>query len=131
MSGAQEAEALTPAQSPWEVPFGMSTCELTQTVEGPIFGGDGRVVEFGPRIHLRGVQHIYDDGTVRVVVRPGDRDTYRASGYYMSVESLAGTPAQQFSNVHAALTAASEELLHWPHHRRALSLARIRPAGPR
>ena len=44
ISGAQEAEALTPAQSPREVPFGMSTYELTQTVEGPTFGGDGHVV---------------------------------------------------------------------------------------
>ena len=44
ISGAQEAEALTPAQSPREVPFGMSTYELSQTVEGPTFGGDGHVV---------------------------------------------------------------------------------------
>lgn len=125
-------EALTPAESPWEVPFGFSTYELTQVFEGPFFGGDGQAVEHGPRVYHWGVQHIYDDGTVRIVVRPGDRDTYSASGYYMCIESLAGTPGQQFSNVHAALAAARDELVRWPHYRHALSDdARACPTSPR
>lgn len=109
MSEALAAEALTTAESPWEVPFGFSTYELTQDIRGPIFGSDGQGVE---------------------VVRPGDRDIYSASGYYMSIESLAGTPGQQFSNVHAALKAASDELFRWPHYRHALSNARACSASP-
>lgn len=131
MSETQAAEALTPVESPWEVPFGFCTYELTQTCAGPIFGGGGQVVGYGPHVYHWGVQHIYDDGTVRIVVRPGDRDTYSASGYYMSIESMAGTPGKQFSNVYAALTAASDELLGWPQYRHALSNARTCPAGPR
>lgn len=131
MNDTREAEVLKPAESPWEVPFGFSTYELTQAFEGPVFGGDGQVVEYGPRVYHWGVQHIYDDGTVRVAVRPGDRDTYSASGYYMSIESLAGAPGKQFSNVHAALKAASDELLEWPHYRQALSNARTCHASAR
>lgn len=131
MSEAQAVEALTPAESPWEVPFGFLTYELTQTFEGPILGSDGQVVEYGPRAYHWGVQHIYDDGTVRIVVRPGDRDMYSASGYFMSIESLAGKPGQQFGNVHAALMAASHELLRWPHYRHALSNRQACPASSR
>lgn len=112
---------LTPQQSPWSVPFGFSTYELTQTLHGPILGGDGQPVEYSPRVYHWGIQHIYDDGTVRIVVRPGDRETYSAPGYYMSIESLAGEPGQQFSNVHAALAAAATELRKIPHSRRALA----------
>lgn len=131
MSEAQVAEALTPAESPWEVPFGFSTYELTQVFEGPILGNAGQVVEHGPRVYHWGVQHIYDDGTVRIVVRPGSRDNYSSGGYYMSIESLAGSPGQQFSNVYAALAAARDELLRWPHYRHALSAARTCPTSPR
>lgn len=108
---------LTPHDCPWSVPFGFSTYELTQTLEGPILCNDGQQVDHGPRTYRWGIQHIYDDGTVRIVVRPGDRETYSAAGYYMSIETLAGGPGQHFSNVHAALSAAATELRKWPHYR--------------
>lgn len=117
---APEPPAVKP---PWSVPFGFTTSELIQTLEGPIIGGDGQTVEDGPLIYHWGIQHIYDDGAVRIVVRPGDRETYSATGYYMSIESLAGEPGQHFSNVHAALAAAAAELRAWPHYRHALSAA--------
>lgn len=101
---------LTPCTSSWEVPAGFTTYELTQTLEGPINFADGHV-EYGPRVYHWGIQHIYDDGSLRIVVRPGDRDTYSASGYYMSIDSLAGQPGQPFPNVHAALAAAHVEVL--------------------
>ena len=112
---------LTPQESPWGVPFGFSTYELTQTLEGPILGGEGQPVEYGPRAYHWGLQHIYDDGAVRIVVRPGDRETYSAAGYYMSIETMAGEPGQQFGNVHAALAAAATELQKWSHYRQALA----------
>lgn len=114
-------EGAMPQKSPWSVPLGFSTYELTQTLPGPILGGDGQPVDYGPRVYHWGIQHIYDDGTVRIVVRPGDRDTYAAAGYYMSIESLAGEPGQRFSNVHAALAAAATELRKLPHYRQALA----------
>lgn len=113
-------EALTPCQASWSVPFGFATYELTQTVDGPIIAGDGQI-DHGPRTYNWGIQHVYDDGTLRIVVRPGDRETYSASGYYMAIETLAGQPGRQFSNVHAALAAARDELLRWPNYRRALA----------
>lgn len=112
---------LTPQKSPWNVPCGFSTYELTQTLQGPILGGDGQPVDYGPRVYHWGLQHIYDDGTVRIAIRPGNRETYSAAGYYMSIESLAGKPGQQFSDVHAALAAAAAELRKWPYYREALA----------
>lgn len=118
--GAPRLQPL-PDGSPWNVPFGFSTCELSQTMDGPILGGDGQPIEYGPRIHSWGIQHVYDDGAVRIVVRPGDRETYSASGYYMSFDNMAGEPGQHFGNVHAALAAAATALQELPHYRRALA----------
>lgn len=101
---------LVPCASPWEVPPGFDTYELTQTFEGPSNFSDGHV-EYGPVTYHWGVQHIYDDGNLRIVVRGGSRDYYSDAGYYMSIESLAGEPGQQFSNVHAALAAARAEVI--------------------
>lgn len=99
--------ALTPCKPSWEVPQGFATYDLTRIIEGPIQFGDGHV-EYGPREYHYGVQHIYDDGDLRIVVRPGNREYYSAAGYYMEIENLAGRPGRQFSNVHAALAAARE-----------------------
>lgn len=126
MSIAEDAQE--PQKPPWSVPFGFSTHELTQTLHGPILGGDGQPVEYGPRVYHWGIQHIYDDGTIRIVVRPGNRERFSAAGYYMSIESQAGQPGQQFGNVHAALAAAASELRKWPHYRKALADAASRHA---
>lgn len=110
-----------PDGSPWNVPFGFSTCELSQTMDGPILGGDGQPVEYGPRIHSWSIQRVYGDGAVRVVVRPGNRGTYSAPGHYMSFGNMAGEPGQHFGNAHAALAAAATALQELPHCRRALA----------
>lgn len=57
------------------------------------------------------MQHIYDDGSNRIVVRRGDRETYSATGYYMEIETLAGKPGQQFGDIHTALSTAYEASL--------------------
>jgi hypothetical protein len=46
-------------------PFGFATYELTQTVDGPIITGDGQI-DHGPRAFHWGIQHVYDDGTLRI-----------------------------------------------------------------
>jgi hypothetical protein len=80
-------------------------------MDGPICVKDGRY-ECGPRTYYWGRQHIYDD-MLRIVVGPGVRETYSAPGYCVEIEieTLTGWPGQQFSNVHAVLSAARAEVL--------------------
>lgn len=114
---------LAPCSPSWEVPFGFATYEATETIEGPIRYRDGHV-EYGRRDYHYGVQHIYDDGSLRIVVRPGSRESYGAPSWCMTIESLAGQPGQQFQTVEGALAAARGELSRWPEYRHALSAAR-------
>jgi hypothetical protein len=107
---------MTPDTASLYVPEGFVTSNLTTTLDGPIYVKDGRY-GYGPRTYYWGLQHIYDDGTLRIVVRPGNHETYSAPGYYMEIQPLAGRPGQQFSNVHAALSAARDEVLRQLHGR--------------
>lgn len=92
----------------WYVPPGFETFDVVQHFDGPIQCEGGRV-EFGPREYRWGVAHVYDDGELRIEVTPGSREGYSGGGYYLQIPTLAGTPGQQFSNVHAALEAARAE----------------------
>ena len=102
-------EQLVPCNSPWWVPDGFSTYELNQIVDGPIQSAAG-VIDYGPRVYHWGIQHVYDDGDLRIVVRPGNRDSYVSGGYHMMIESMAGQPGQHFPNVESALAAARAEV---------------------
>ena len=50
-----------------------------------------------------GTQHVYENGDVRAIVRPGDRESYIAGGFWFEIETLAGNPGQVFDNEADAL----------------------------
>lgn len=88
------------------VPEGFVTSELVQHLDGPFHHGDGRI-EQGSLTLRWGLQHIYDDGHLRVVVRRGDRDNYDSTrGCYLDIQTMAGRPGQRFDDIGEALSAA-------------------------
>lgn len=87
------------------VPEGFMATELVQQLDGPIHHEDGRI-EQDSRTLRWGLQHVYDDGELRIAVRRGDRETYSASGFYMDIQTVAGRPGQTFTDIGAALAAA-------------------------
>jgi hypothetical protein len=119
---------LTSCKSPWEVPEGFASYEFTQEFHGVIGYKKGQPI-YGDAVYHWGVQHIYDDGELRIVVRPGNRERYSCGGYYMEIESLAGKPGQQFPNVESALAAAHDELIRWPRYREMISAAAVARSG--
>jgi len=96
----------------WEVPAGFSTFGVVQKFDGPLIGTGGKVVYRSREYHW-GVGHIAslpDGGTLTVA--PGDLNTYSAPGYFLAAYDTAGRWlwGQNFSNVHAALSAGRAEL---------------------
>lgn len=92
------------------VPSGFVTSELIQQLDGPIHHGDGRI-EQGPKVLTWGLQHVYDDRELMVVVRHGDRETYSATGSYMETQNTAGWAGHRFDDIGTALVAARDVVL--------------------
>lgn len=87
-----DMEALDRPFTGWEVPAEFVTFNIVQ--------------RFDERVYRFGVAHVYDDGINRIVVTPGNDGLYTASGYFIRIETMAGTPGRWCSNVHEALSEA-------------------------
>lgn len=87
----------------------ITTAALTTTIAAPFMSyarvnGElvGTLVTEDQTTHY-GTQYIFDNGTDRAVVRPGDRSSYTAEGFYFEIETLAGKPGQVFATLNEAL----------------------------